>query len=89
MRDAVVYGSAQAPSFNDFGSCKDGTAQFGDDEKTHSWLTAFAPYDHPTIAVAVLVEKGGGEELLPYRLQKGLEYYFRDLQQKSWCGQLT
>lgn len=39
---------------------KTGTAQYGTQDKTHSWFIAFAPYDNPTIALAVLVE-GGGE----------------------------
>ncbi|MEK7158755.1 MAG: penicillin-binding protein 2 [Patescibacteria group bacterium] len=85
MRDAVVYGSAQAlQSLPILAAAKTGTAQFGDDEKTHSWFTAFAPYDHPTIAVAVLVEKGGGGGAVALPVaKKGLEYYFRDLQQKN------
>ncbi len=44
-------------------ACKTGTAEFvRPDGKigTHAWLTAYAPADHPTISVTVLVE-GGGE----------------------------
>lgn len=40
---------------------KTGTAQFGPaNEREHGWFVSFAPYDNPTIAMAVLVE-GGGE----------------------------
>jgi len=39
---------------------KTGTAQFGNEGKTHSWFTSFAPYNNPEIEVTVLVE-GGGE----------------------------
>lgn len=31
----------------------------GEDYKDHSWFIAFAPVDHPKIALAVLVENGG------------------------------
>ena len=39
---------------------KTGTAQFGNEGKTHAWFTSFAPYDDPKIEITVLVE-GGGE----------------------------
>lgn len=42
-------------------ACKTGTAEFGDpQDRTHAWLTAFAPSEDPEIVVTVLVE-GGGE----------------------------
>ncbi len=34
-------------------------AREGDDEADHAWFASFAPYDHPKIAVVVLVEHGG------------------------------
>ncbi|HLE17409.1 MAG TPA: penicillin-binding protein 2, partial [Syntrophales bacterium] len=40
---------------------KTGTAQFGSDKKTHGWFVSFAPYEHPTLAMIILVE-GQGEE---------------------------
>lgn len=41
-------------------ACKTGTAEFGHPEdKTHAWLTAFAPADDPEIVVTVLIEEGG------------------------------
>lgn len=40
---------------------KTGTAQFGNDKKTHGWFVSFAPYENPTLAMIVLVE-GQGEE---------------------------
>lgn len=62
MRRTVTSGSAR--SFNDLPievAAKTGTAQFDvKKEKTHSWFTAFAPYNDPSIAIAVIVE-GGGE----------------------------
>ncbi len=40
---------------------KTGTAQFGNDKKTHGWFVSFAPYEDPSLAMIVLVE-GQGEE---------------------------
>lgn len=41
-------------------ACKTGTAEFGNEKKTHAWLTVFAPVQDPQISITVLVE-GGGE----------------------------
>lgn len=38
---------------------KTGTAQFEEQGKTHAWFVGFAPYDHPTIVLSVMVERGG------------------------------
>jgi penicillin-binding protein 2 len=41
-------------------ACKTGTSQISaNEEKTHAWLTAFAPANDPEIVVTVLLEKGG------------------------------
>ncbi len=40
---------------------KTGTAQNGDDEPYTLWFTGFAPADDPQVAVAVVIEDGGGE----------------------------
>lgn len=61
MRQTVVSGTARI--LNDLpveAAGKTGTAEFGTGDETHSWFIAFAPYDNPEIAIAVLVE-GGGE----------------------------
>ena len=39
---------------------KTGTAQRGEGQLPHTWFVGFAPVDDPQIAVAVLVEEGGG-----------------------------
>ena len=39
---------------------KTGTAEHGTGAPPHAWFTAFAPADDPQIAVAVVVEDGGG-----------------------------
>lgn len=59
-------------------ACKTGTAEFGDPQnRTHAWLTAFAPAEKPTIAVTVLVEAGGeGSDVAAPIVKKILEAYF-------------
>jgi penicillin-binding protein 2 len=56
---------------------KTGTAQFGNEDLTHSWFISFAPYDNPSIAIAVLVEGGGegNESALPVA-KEILQYWF-------------
>jgi len=62
MKEACSSGGTAYPLFN-FKipiACKTGTAEFGDPKnKTHAWITAFAPIDDPQIAITVLVEEGG------------------------------
>lgn len=61
MRDTVLTGSAKSlQSVPIEVAAKTGTAQFGSGEEYHAWFTAFAPYDHPEIALTILIE-GGGE----------------------------
>jgi penicillin-binding protein 2 len=55
---------------------KTGTAQnpHGDD---HAWFIAFAPYENPTIAIAVIVENAGhGGTVAAPMAEKCMEYYF-------------
>ncbi|MBI4414953.1 MAG: penicillin-binding protein 2 [Candidatus Kerfeldbacteria bacterium] len=62
MRQAVLDGSAAAVQngIPQPVAAKTGTAQYGAQKATHAWFTAFAPYDDPQVALAVVVE-GGGE----------------------------
>jgi peptidoglycan glycosyltransferase len=39
---------------------KTGTAQQGDGRKPHAWFVSFAPVNDPKVAVAVVLEDGGG-----------------------------
>ncbi len=50
--------SAQIPGVRVAG--KTGTAQHGQGEPPHAWFISFAPADNPQVAVAVVVENGGG-----------------------------
>jgi penicillin-binding protein A len=38
---------------------KSGTAELGGSGAPHSWFIGFAPVDHPRVAIAVVVERGG------------------------------
>jgi penicillin-binding protein 2 len=78
MRQTVTSGSAK--SLNDLSfeaAGKTGTAQFGTEDKTHAWFTAFAPYNDPEIAIVVLVEEGGegSDNAVPVG-KSILEWYF-------------
>ncbi|OGI32942.1 MAG: penicillin-binding protein 2 [Candidatus Moranbacteria bacterium RIFOXYA12_FULL_35_19] len=78
MRMTVESGTAQSlKSLPVAVAGKTGTAQFGTEGKTHSWFIAFAPYENPEIAIAVIVP-GGGEGnsgALPVA-REALEWYF-------------
>ncbi|MDO8649806.1 MAG: penicillin-binding protein 2 [Candidatus Berkelbacteria bacterium] len=80
MRQAVLSGSAR--SFATLPvevAAKTGTAQFDKaKEKTHSWFTAFAPYNDPQIAVTVIVEGGGEGYVVAAPVAKNIiEAYFK------------
>jgi len=78
MRMAVTDGSAR--NLNDLPisiAAKTGTAQFSDNQKTHAWFEAYAPYENPEIAVIVMVEGGGGgNEIAAPVAKEILNYYF-------------
>ncbi len=62
MRETVTEGTAQSLQTLPVEIAgKTGTAQFGNEHKTHGWFVSFAPYSNPKIAMIVLVE-GQGEE---------------------------
>lgn len=57
MRMTVTEGTAQSLKRLPISVAgKTGTAQFGTEEKTHGWFSAFAPFDAPTIVMVILVE---------------------------------
>jgi penicillin-binding protein 2 len=61
MRQTITSGSARALNALPFTVAgKTGTAQYANNTRTHAWFVAFAPYEDPKVAIAVLVE-GGGE----------------------------
>ncbi len=78
MQQAVTAGSArQLASLPVSAAAKTGTAQFGSEGKTHSWITVYAPAEHPQIALTVLIEAGGGGDVAAQSVAKQvLQSYF-------------
>ena len=57
MRETVTEGTAQPlQSLPVSVAGKTGTAQYGNEDKTHGWFVSFAPYENPELALIVLVE---------------------------------
>lgn len=74
---ACSPGGTAYPLFGMNVACKTGTAEFGSENKTHAWLTAFAPVNKPEISVTVLVEGGGeGSDVAAPIVRKILEKWF-------------
>ncbi|HEY3329442.1 MAG TPA: penicillin-binding protein 2 [Capsulimonadaceae bacterium] len=60
MRQCVTMGTGKIVNFKGLRvGAKTGSSQATGSKITHGWFVAFAPYDHPTIAVAAIVERGG------------------------------
>ena len=85
MRD-VVYaerGSGRRARLEGFEfAAKTGTAEYGSrqNRRKHTWMIAFAPYENPTMAMAVVVEDGesGGLTVAPI-IKAMVSYKFRDV----------
>lgn len=57
-------------------ACKTGTAETGDNGKTHAWFAAFAPADNPKIVIDVIIEKAGqGSEVAAPIAKEIIQYY--------------
>ena len=58
---------------------KTGTAEYGSrqNRRKHTWMIAFAPFDKPTIALAIVIEDGdsGGRTVAPL-IRAALAYWF-------------
>jgi len=64
MRDAVRYGSSVLlSSLPVKAAAKTGTAQTGQQDVYHNWVTVFAPYDNPEIVLTVLIENVPGMQV--------------------------
>ncbi len=58
---------------------KTGTAQFGMEKRTHGWFESFAPYEHPTIVLVVLIEGQENEGYFAVSVTKEvLAWYFSE-----------
>ncbi len=59
MRETVTLGSARSlDSLSVAVAGKTGTAQWSTKKAPHAWFIGFAPYEHPELAITVLVEEG-------------------------------
>lgn len=60
MRQTVTSGSGRyLASLSVEVAAKTGTAQWSSVKNTHAWFVAYAPYDDPQLALAILLEEGG------------------------------
>lgn len=78
MRETVLSGSARSLLTLPVTSAgKTGTAQYGAEDKTHSWFTVFAPYENPELSIAIIVQDGGGsnDAAVPIMREVLQEYY--------------
>ena len=78
MLRVTTDGSAKA-YFADLGvqvAAKTGSAQVSSATESNALFVAFAPYEDPEIALAIVVEKGGSGSLLASIAAEILEYYF-------------
>lgn len=78
MRAAVTDGSARGLSTLQIPvAAKTGTAQVGGTERTHAWVTAFAPFEQPKLVLVVLLEgAGGGDRFAVPVARDVLSWYF-------------
>jgi len=78
MRVTVTSGTGASVNFPSVAvAAKTGSAQMHGDPRTHGWFICFAPYDHPTIAIASVVEYGGHGATSAGRVARAmLETYF-------------
>ena len=78
MRLTVTNGTGKVVNFKTVEvAAKTGSAQMHGTAKTHGWFICFAPYNHPTIAIAAIVEHGGhGADTAGKVAQAMLQTYF-------------
>ena len=78
MLRVTTEGSAKA-YFKDLGvqvAAKTGSAQVSSATESNALFVAFAPYENPEIALAIVVEKGGSGSTLANMAAEILGYYF-------------
>lgn len=78
MRQTVTSGTGRIVNFSQVEvAAKTGSAQVHGVDKTHGLFICFAPYNHPTIAIAGIVERGGhGADTAGKVARAMLEAYF-------------
>lgn len=89
MRAAVTDGSARG--LNELPvavAAKTGTAQVGGTDRTHAWVTVFAPLENPDLALVVLLEgAGAGDRFAVPVAREILSWYFAPEQQARRAAQ--
>lgn len=82
MREGVLSGSSRFLSTLPFEMAgKTGTAQFGNEGKTHAWFTGYAPFQNSEIAITIIIEGGGEGSSVAVPLARDiLLWYFKDRQ---------
>lgn len=78
MRQTVISGSARSLSALPVEVAgKTGTAQWSSKKKEHAWFTCFAPYDKPELVLTVLIEEGGGGDVVAVPVAREfLQWYY-------------
>jgi penicillin-binding protein 2 len=60
-------------------AAKTGTAEWRTGRAPHAWITTFAPYDKPQIAVTIVLEEGGQGSDLPQKMARlMIEWYLKE-----------
>lgn len=82
MRQGVTSGSSRFLSTLPIEVAgKTGTAQFGNEGKTHAWFTGYAPYENPEMVITIIIEGGGEGSSVAVPLARDiLLWYFKDRQ---------
>ncbi|NLO48560.1 MAG: penicillin-binding protein [Clostridiales bacterium] len=78
MLNVSKYGTSSS-AFSSYAvevASKTGTVQLGDDVENNAIFIAYAPYDDPQIAVAVVVESGGAGSAVTQIAKSVFDYYF-------------
>jgi len=80
LRETVLSGSARSlQSLSVTTAAKTGTAQFGNDNKSHAWFVTFAPYDSSEIVLVIFLEEGGEGSTTALPIAKNiLNWYFAE-----------
>ena len=64
-------------------ACKTGTAETEEKDKTHAWLSVFAPADSPEIVATVMVEKGGEGSYVAAPIAREIFNFWYQLEPKN------
>lgn len=78
MKELVLTGSARILRDLPVSAAgKTGTAQFGEEGRTHAWFTVMAPYENPEIVLTVMVEGTASGSLVAVPIaHEVLNWYF-------------